>query len=67
MKRVEIWWEFLQNINAELPAIKQKADELGLSLFYSINEDFIQDDALLLPLKEQSIKNCSRQMNDVLI
>lgn len=43
IKRVEIRRELLTDVKAELQAIKQKADELGLCLFYSINENLFVD------------------------
>lgn len=45
LERVEIRREFLQD-KQDLKAIKARADELGLSLFYSVNEDFLLADGV---------------------
>ena len=39
LSRVEIRREFLGDIDVELKNIRKKADQLGLSLFYSVNQE----------------------------
>ena len=51
LSRVEIRREFLGDIDVELKNIRKKADQLGLSLFYSVNEDFVIGDRVNPKLK----------------
>ena len=51
LSRVEIRREFLRDIDIELKNIRKKADLLGLSLFYSVNEDFVIGDRVNPKLK----------------
>ncbi|MGT2717803.1 sugar phosphate isomerase/epimerase family protein [Streptococcus oricebi] len=57
VRRVEIRREFIQDLAGELQSIREKADQLGIQLFYSVNEDFIVEAAInpLLPqLREEA-------------
>lgn len=45
-KRFEVRREFIRDGISELVALKEKADQLGLTLFYSVNEDLIVNDEL---------------------
>lgn len=45
-QRVEIRREFLREPVDELHALRERADALGLALFYSVSEDFATDGAL---------------------
>lgn len=44
LKRLEIRSEFLKGGQEELLDLRRRADELGISLFYSANVDFLQGD-----------------------
>ena len=46
LSKVEIRREFLKDPKVELSQIKRRADELGMTLFYSVNEDFVVGDAI---------------------
>ncbi|KAJ86833.1 sugar phosphate isomerase/epimerase family protein [Enterococcus faecalis] len=46
IKKVEIRREFIGNIASQLPKIRKKADDYQISLFYSINEDFVLGNSL---------------------
>lgn len=43
LRRFEVRREFLKDINRELPLIKQAADKYAVTLFYSVNENFLVD------------------------
>ena len=45
-KRFEVRREFLRDIPQELGLLKAKANQLGLALFYSVNEDLLVEGRL---------------------